>query len=202
MEEVTKGGLDVAKGISDYGMMAVTAGFFLVISALMMVIFVKWFIKVVNNILEKQNVVLDQLLEQNREQTRTLERISESFVEANLLRVKTVTSFAFDLSIEQVRKVVQRIRTENNIADLEATREKITHLLTNLHDDRNTKLDNFTYSGKPLSAYTEKHWIDDIAKLVEREVYEEKENNGRLYTNLKLAYDSIRIEFYKNLRTK
>ncbi len=201
MEEI-KNTVEVAKGIGDYGMMAVTAAFFLVISGVMLVFFMKWLIKVVNNILEKQNIVLDQLLEQNKEQTRTLEKISESFVEANLLRVKTVMSFAFDLSIEQVCKVVRKIRTENNISDTEATREKITHLLTNLHDDRNTKLDNFTYSGKPLSAYTEQRWIDDIAKVVEREVYEEKENNGRLYTNLKLAYDSIRIEFYRNLRTK
>ncbi len=202
MEEVTRGGLDVAKGISDFGMMAVTAGFFLVISAIMMVFFVKWFIKVINNILEKQNVVLDQLSDKNDKQTIILKKISESFEEASLSRIKALSSLAFDLSIEQVCKVVKKIRVENNIQDKEATKEKILHLLTNLHEDRNAKLDNFTYSGKSLSFYTEKSWITDIAKVVEKEVYEKKENNGRLHSNLQLTYDTIKLQFYKNLRTK
>ncbi len=201
MEEI-KNTVDVAKGIGDYGMMAVTAAFFLVISAVMMMFFVKWFIKMIDNIVENQKVVLDQLSDKNDKQTILLKKISESFVESSLSRIKSLTSFAFDLSIEQGCKVVRKIRAENNIADIEGTREKIVHLLRNLHDDRNTKLDNFTYSGKPLSFYTEKKWINEIAKVVEKEVYEEKENNGRTYSNVKLAYDSIRIEFYKNLRLK
>ncbi len=201
MEEI-KNTVEVAKGIGDYGMMAVTAAFFLVISAVMMMFFVKWFLKMIDNIVENQKVVLDQLSDKNDKQTILLKKISESFVESSLSRIKALTSFAFDLSIEQICKVVKKIRYENNIADKEATREKILHLLKNLHDDRNTKLDNFTYSGKPLSFYTEEKWIKNIAKVVENEVYEEKENNGRTYTNVKLAYDSVRLEFYKNLRLK
>ncbi len=194
--------IEVARGISDFGMMAVTAAFFLVISGIMMVVFVKWFIKIVNDILENQKQTHRELLEENKEQTRTLERISESFVEANLSKIKTLSSFAFDLSIEKVCRIVRKIRFENNIADKEATKSKITLLLSNLHDDRNAKLDSFTYSGKPLSSYTSRKWIEDVGHIVEKEVYEETENNGRIYTNVELAYDRIKIEFYKNLRTR
>ncbi len=194
--------IEVAKGIGDYGMMAVTAAFFLVISAVMMIFVVKFSIKMIENIANDQKKSIDVLLDKADRQIVLLEKMCESLEETSLSRIKSLTSFAFDLSIEQVCKVVRKIRAENNIADTEGTREKILHLLKNLHDDRNTKLDNFTYSGKPLSFYTEEKWIKNIAKVVEKEVYEEKENNGRTYSNVKLAYDSIRIEFYKNLRLK
>ncbi len=199
MEEV-QGTLEVAKGISDYGMMAVTAAFFLVISAVMMIFFFKLFKRVLNNIMDKQNTVLSQLLDENIKQNVSLASIREGSEEVSQMRIKTITSFAFDLSVEKVCRIVKKIRQENNIDDKEATKEKIRLLLKNLHDDRNSKLDNFTYSGKPLSAYTEDKWIESVARVVEREIYAEKANNGRLYSNLDLAYKSIRLQFYKNLR--
>ncbi len=200
MVEIEKS-VEVAKGISDFGMMAVTSAFFLIISSVLLIFFAKWLIKVVNGILDNQNETLRQLLEENREQTQALTRISESSTETNLMKIKAISSFAFDLSIEQVCRIVKKIRVENNIADKEATKEKIKRLLQNLHNDRNTKLDNFTYSGNPLSYYVSEHWIDDIAEVVKKEVYADTENNGRLYSNVRMAYDSIKIEFYKNLRT-
>lgn len=40
--------MEVAKGISDYGMMAVTAAFFLILSAAMMIAIFKWFKSIIS----------------------------------------------------------------------------------------------------------------------------------------------------------
>lgn len=44
----------VAKGVSDYGMMAVTAAFFLVLSALMMVALFRWFRSIIEQVIDDQ----------------------------------------------------------------------------------------------------------------------------------------------------
>ncbi len=201
MEEV-QGTLEVAKGISDYGMMVMTSAFFLLLTAAMMIFFFKLVKKVFNNIMLEQKEVLAKVLEEEIKQNASLSVISEASEEVSQLRIKTITSLAFDLSVEKVCRIVKKIRQENNIEDKEATKEKIRLLLKNLHDDRNSKLDNFTYSGNPLSFYVEDEWVENIAKVVEREIYAEKANNGRLYSNLDLAYKSIRLQFYKNLRRR
>ncbi len=201
MEEVNTT-MNVAKGISDFGMMAVVSAFYLVITAVMMVIFIRWFVKIVNNILDEQKGVLEELAEGVRSNSQVLEQISAGLTDKLMGQVETVATFCFELSIEQVAKLVQRVKDENNIDDKEGTRIKIKSLLTNLHDERNSKLDYFTYSGKSLSHYTEDRWIDDIAKIVEKEVYNKIENKVRTYSNIKMAYRKIKNEFYKNLKNK
>ena len=108
--------------------------------------------------------------------------------------------FAFDLSIEQVCRLIKRIRKENHIINHEATQEKIRKSVQVIHDDRNSKFDPFIYNNKPLSEYCSESWVDDISKVVEDEIYhEDGENNARAYTNVKLAYDKIKTDFYQTL---
>lgn len=65
------------------------------------------------------------------------------------------------------------MRDENHIIDREATAEKIRTLLTNIHKDRNSKFDSFTFRGKKLSAYTNHEWIEQVAHVIEAEIYNE-----------------------------
>ncbi len=201
MEEL-KGTVEVARGISDFGMMAVVSAFYLIITAIMMVFFIKWFIKVVNGLMEQQSTTIKELLEETKKQSESLDDISTVLMDEVLMRIKTVSGLAFDLTVEKVCRLIKKVKQENNIADKEGTRKKIRMLLQNIHDGRNSKFDNFSYSGKPLSFYTEDSWVEDIAQIVELEVYASKENNGRTYSNVKLAYDRIKIEFYRNLKRK
>ncbi len=201
MEEL-KGTVDVARGISDFGMMAVTAAFYLVVTAILFVIFVRWFVKLINGILKQHNTTMKELLDETKKQSESLEDIRSGLLDEIMLKIKTISGLSFDLSVEKVCRIIKKIKQENNIADKEGTKRKIRLLLQNVHDDRNSKFDNFSYSGKPLSFYTEAKWIEDVAVVVEREVYAEKENNGRTHSNVKLEYDRIKIEFYRNLKRK
>ena len=191
---------EVAKGISDYGMMAVTAAIYLLLSAAMMIAIFKWFKTIINRILGQQTESMKQLAEIQSENNRMLKFMSDGLKTETMLRIRNLTGFAFDLSVEQVCRLVKRIRKENHIADRQTTAAKIRKCLQVIHDDRNSRFDPFTYGGKPLSDYCNKRWVEDVAKVVESELYhEDGENNARAYTNIKLAYDNIKTDFYQRL---
>lgn len=198
---------EVAKGISDYGMMAITTAFYLFLSAIMMITIFKWFKSIINKMLEDSKNSAEQqqncwqtLLSETQKQNEKLNGLLEGLRPETQLRIRNLTGFAFDLAVEQVCRIIKKVREENHIIDHEATAKKIRLLLHNLHEDRKSRFDTFTYNGEKLSKYCDPKWIEDVALVVESEIYNESgPNNGRAFTNVKMAYDNIRTEFYHNL---
>lgn len=194
-------GLEVAKGISDYGMMAVTCAFFLILSMGMMVTIFKWLKNVVDNVLEQQKI-MRSILDKLEDNSAMVANMAEGLRTETQLRIRNLSGFAFDLAIEQVCRVIKRVREENHIADHEATAQKIRKLLLAIHEDRKSRFDTFTYKGRPLSEYCSKEWIEQVAQVVENEIYnEDGPNNGRAFTNVKLAYDNIKTDFYHKMNS-
>lgn len=190
---------EIAKGISDFGLMAVTAAFFLLLSAAMMIAIFRWFKSMINRMLEQQEC-LRQLLDILQDNNSAIKNLAERLEPETQMRIRNLTGFAFDLTVEQVCRLIKRVRKENHIIDHEATAEKIRKSLKVIHEDRNSRFDPFTYHGKPLSDFCAPEWVEDVAKVVESEIYNaDGENNGRAYTNVKLAYDNIKTEFYQRL---
>lgn len=191
---------EVAKGISDLGLMAVTAAFFLLLSAAMMIAIFRWFKNIINDMIQEQKNGMKDLTEETRKQNDMLQDISEGLRTETQLRIRNLTGFAFDLTVEQVCRLIKRVRKENHIIDHEATAEKIRKSLKVIHEERNSRFDPFTYHGKPLSDFCAPEWVEDVAKVVESEIYnEDGENNARAYTNVKLAYDNIKTDFYQRI---
>lgn len=191
---------EVAKGISDLGLMAVTAAFFLLLSAAMMIAIFRWFKNIINDMIQEQKNGMKDLTEETRKQNDMLQDISEGLRTETQLRIRNLTGFAFDLTVEQVCRLIKRVRKENHIIDHGATAEKIRKSLKVIHEDRNSRFDPFTYHGKPLSDFCAPEWVEDVAKVVESEIYnEDGENNARAYTNVKLAYDNIKTDFYQRI---
>lgn len=192
----------VAKGITDYGLMAMMAAFYLLISMGMMIAVFKWFRSIINQILADNKSGLKDLLQETREQNDKLNDISDGLRTETQLRVRNLSGFAFDLSVEKVCRIIKRVREENHIIDHEATARKIRKLLSVIHEERKSRFDPFIYRGKPLSEYCNKEWIEEVAIVVESEIYnEDGANNGRAYTNVKLAYDNIKTDFYQRLNS-
>lgn len=190
--------INTAQSISNFGMLAVTAGFFLVLSAVLMVTCFRWFIRVINNTMDTQRKAMVDLVEETKSQNEKLDDIAEGLKVETQLRVKTISGLVFDLGVETAVKMIERIKTENHIIDKEATEQKIRNLCTNMHDDRNSKLDCFTYRGKKLSTYTDDKWIDWVAEVVKAEVYSDHEQR-LVRTNVETIYAKIKLEFYKNI---
>ena len=191
----------VAKGISDFGMMAIAAAFFLILAAALMWSCFVWFKGLVSGMIEAQNKSMADLLAETRAQNAALTDIAEGLRPETQLRIRNLTGFAFDLAIEKVCRLIKSVRTENHITDHDATSIKIRKSLRVIHDDRNSKFDTFTYKGKALSGYCDEEWIEQVAKVVESETYQfDGENNARAVSNVSLAYDNIKTEFYAKMK--
>jgi len=199
--EQTETALNVAKGISEYGILVVIAAFFVLLSFSMFVMMMRWFRKS----LDKMISATRQIGETNQtigEMNRVMTDIAEGLLPETQLRIKNTSNAYFDLATEKVCRMIKRVREENHIADREATRRKVRTLLTNMYEDRNSRFDSYRYRGRRLSEYTNAEWIEWVAQVVELELYNESgANNGRAYTNVSAVYDNIKLDFYHRLNT-
>ena len=199
MNEV-QGVMQVAEGISNFGALAILSAAFIVLSLLMWVAMFKWFKSIITNMLESNSKSMQDLLDETKKQNELLNDVSEGLRPETVLRIRNLSGFAFDLAVEEVCRLIKRVRDENHIADREATARKIRPQLHNLHEDRKSRFDPFTYHGKRISAYCNPAWIEQVAVIVESEIYHEQgANNGRAYTNVKMVYDDIKIDFYHRI---
>lgn len=191
--------VEVAKGISDYGALAVMGAAFIIISVITQWSIFKWFKTIVDNMLKNTSCTMDELLIETKTQNEQLADIAEGLRSKTLLEIKDITKTCFDLAIERVCRIIRKVKEENNISDVESTKAKINSLLTNLHEDRNSRFDNHTFHGRPLSSYTSKEWIDWVQEVVEKEVYNKKQNDNRARTNVSTVYDRIKLDLYHRL---
>lgn len=189
----------IAKNIGDVGMMAVTAAFFLILTALLWVACFRWFKSIIDGMIKGNNKMVNDLLVETRKQNDMLTDISEGLRPETQLRIKHTTGVFFDLAIEKVCRIIKKVREENHIVDKDATRAKIHTLIQNIHEDRNSRFDCFNYRGKKLSSYINHDWIEWVAEVVEHEVYNETVNHGRAYSNVQAVYERIKIDFYHRM---
>lgn len=191
--------IKTAQGISDFGMMAIMAGAFLLLSVGLMSACFFWFKNIVDGIIKQNSKDMKMLISKQDTQNDLLHEIADGLRPTTLLQIKSISNTCFDLSVEKVCRIIRKVREENHIVDRDATRQKIRTLLSNLHEDRNSRWDNIKYHGRTLTQYTSSEWIDWVEVVVEKEVYAESVNNGRAYTNVDAVYSKIRLDFYHKL---
>lgn len=199
MEE-TKTALEVAESISNFGMMAVAAAFFIVLAIIIMIMFVKWFKDIIDNIMTTNQNMLKQLDAQMKENNDVMKSIAEGLRPETLLRVQTTSEMAFQLAQFRLLEIINTVRTENHIVNREATVNKIGKLVLNLHEEMNSKFDYYSYRGKKLSQYTNPKWVEWMQHGVESEIYsEDGRNEDRTYTNVSAIFKRIALDFTHNL---
>ena len=183
---------EVARGISEQGFLVMTAAFFLVLSAMMMVACFKWFKSIITKNMEDYGESLKELIEKTNDQNNMLSDISEGLRSETQLRIKNMTSEFFNLSARRVLEIIEQVRAH----------EKIIEKLKTQYEDRNSRFDYFTYQGKRLSRYANPEWIDWVAKVVEDEIYAQTVNDERSKTNVFSVYDRIKLDFYHRLNNE
>ena len=120
-----QGTLDMAKGISDYGIMIVICAVFLVLASALMVACFKWFKSVIESIMNDYSDRIDRLQETDNKVLEAMVDIAEGLIPETLLRIKSISGVFFDLAVEKVCRLIKKIREENHIVDKEATKTKI-----------------------------------------------------------------------------
>lgn len=196
-EQIVDGALKTAESISNFGILVVSAGFFILLSAAMMIMFVKWFKDIINNIMETNNTTLNELKVQMKENNEIMRVVSEGFKQETKYRVQTTSGMAFDLAKFRLIDMIDTVKRENNIINREATELKINKLVTNLHEDMSSKFDIYTWKGRKLSSYTSHKWIEWMQAAVISEVYSDSPHNtDRTFTNVSAVFDRIKLDFH------
>lgn len=190
----------VAKGISEYGILVMIAAFFLVFVCSILLWNMRNYKTILENLLNDFSDRLKDLQEAADRNSQTMVEIAEGLVPETQQRIKSISGTFFDLATERVCRLIKKVREENHISDREATGRKVRTLLRNMYDDRNSRFDSFTYRGRKLSSYCNPEWVEWVAQAVEGELYNETgANNGRAYTNVCTVYDRIKLDFYHRL---
>ena len=198
--ETTKSALEVAESISNFGMMAVAAAFFIVLAIVIMVMFVKWFKDIINNIMATNQNMLTQLDAQLKENNDVMRSIAEGLRPETLIRVQTTSDMAFQLAQFRLLEIIDTVRTENHISDRPKTEDKIEKLVLNLHEEMLGKFEYYSYRGKKLSQYTDNKWIDWMKNGVIGEIYSDLDRNeDRTHTNVSAIFNRIKLDFNHNL---
>ena len=139
---------------------------FILISVITQFSIFRWFKNIIDGLIKNTSCAIDDLLKETKMQNEQLTDIAEGLRPRTMLEIKDITKTCFDLSVEKVCQMIKRVKEENNIHDEESTKKKIRLLLTNLHEDRNSRFDNHIFKGKPLTYYTSTEWIDWVEDVV------------------------------------
>ena len=151
MENAVNDALNIAHGISEYGIMIVICSAFILLACALTIACFRWFKVVIERILGDFSKQLERISVIATQNNEAMIDISEWFLPETQLRIKNISGAFFDLAVEKVCRLIKKIREENHIADKEATKTKIRTLLYNLYEDRNSRFDSFLYRGKKLS---------------------------------------------------
>lgn len=198
--EVVDGALKTAQGISDFGIMVVICAFFIVLAALLMIASFRWLMNTVNDVMKTNKEMLTKLDKQMQENNEIMRSIADGLMPDTLLEIKNTSGMAFDLAKYRLLELIDTVLEENHIADRESTEDKINKLVTNLHEDMNSKFDYYSFRGRKLSSYTNPKWIEWMIQNVINEVYNKNGiNKDRTLTNVTATFDRIKLDFYHRI---
>lgn len=192
--------LQVGKGISDFGMVAIAGAFFLIICGVMWLFIFKWFKHLVDNVITRQEKVINDLLVETKAQNEVLSDINEGLKPISQMQINSVCNNFFDLDCERLCRLVRNVRDENNIDYKQKTRRKIETRCNAIIKKRSIELDNFIHRGKRLSEFMSTDWVKKFSDIIESEIYNPVgANNARAYANIKTAIDEAKVEFFNNM---
>lgn len=196
---VTSQTLELAKGISEYGIMNICSAILLLLCVIAMVSFFKWFMKLMNKFFDDFSAKMGAIINKIEGVGDKMNDISEGLRTETKSRIEFLSNTIFDLAVEKVLNIIRRVRKENHLDKMEQTKRKIRTMVTNLYNGRKNGLENFTYKGESLDNGMNTEWIDRACEVIENEVYDSDYDEERARTNVIELYKNIRNEFTQNI---
>ena len=190
--------VEVAKGISDFGFNTITAAFYLVITGIIIIFFVRWLVKIIDGIIARQQKTLDEILKVNHDIIGIVGSISDNLKdntsqEARQFGKSAIENCKYELFFDTIK-----IKKENGIDDRDKIVRKVYSLVQNVHDNRNNIFELFQYRGKKLTAYSESEWVGKVSTTMIDWIYSDFPED-KLMENLSIMFTEILNEFFKNL---
>ena len=192
-------GLAVAKGINEFGIMAVMSAFLLILSVVVIWTIIRRYMKMTDRNINGQNESMQELIAISKLQNEKLDDIRDGLADRTISQTKVIVESMLESDTEKTLRLLRSVRKENNIHDIPAVTEKVSRLIKNLSNRRYEALSQFTFHGRPLSVMIEEGWPKRVIDVLLKELTME-ENNGRSYTNVTAIYEDILNNFYKAMK--
>ena len=75
MEQSIINPAEMSRGVSEFGFMVVASSCFLITSVTTMFLYIRWLMRIINNIIETQQQSLRELLQSSKEQGKVLDEV-------------------------------------------------------------------------------------------------------------------------------
>ena len=202
-ENVVPQVVEVARGISEYGMLAIAAAAFVVGSMINNFHTRKLHDKLINRIVDNTQITINEISKHIQVSDEKISQVKEALTGEMFNKVRTFAECSFDYNKMQVVWTIAQIKEENNLDDRERVEKKVRLIIDNLYNRRNANFDAFNYNGRELSYYANPAWIEKIYSYCIDSIYDGKEFRRDYYMkNLNHFYDEMKVEFFENLRKK
>lgn len=214
-------GIQVAKGISDYGMTTISASFFIIVSIVIftsLMILMTWMIKkiitkmlkdfdrvpsvlaLIKDNLGETKLIYENILDVSKTNLKYLSNLQESMVSEHLATLNLIVSENFKLSQKTIIEIIQRTINENHIhGNEEIVKSKIMGILKNLYNERKSYFSHFSYNNHDLSYYLDDEYIQKIHDVVISEIYSNNKES-LMRTNISIVYDEMKNDFLKRMQ--
>lgn len=123
MNEV-QGTLEVAKGISDLGVLIIIGAAFIVLSLGMWVALFRWFKSIMDNVIKNNSATMSALLTKTDAQNDVLNEIADGLRPSTLLQIKNISNTCFDLSTEKVCRIIKKFVRKTTLTTRRRLRRK------------------------------------------------------------------------------
>ena len=180
--------LEVAKGISEFGILSIIAGFYLVTT------FISHWKQT-----KRQEKILEKAISLLQITVDNTKSISEGIKEKTYQQAQTYGKACIENTMYKLLIEADRIKEENNLTDKDSVKRKVYTVALNLYNERSNLFDGFYYKGKKLMEYTDTEWVKMATDSIIDSIYDEDYSRKKLYYNLNMTYNEIVHEFLKNL---
>lgn len=126
MNEV-QGTLEVAKGISDLGVLIIIGAAFIVLSLGMWVALFRWFKSIMDNVIKNNSATMSALLTKTDAQNDVLNEIADGLRPSTLLQIKNISNTCFDLSTEKVCRIIKKFVRKTTLTTRRRLKRKSGH---------------------------------------------------------------------------
>ena len=203
MEETAIRGVpEIARGISEFGMLAISAGSYIVFTLIMMIFFLRTFTKMINKTVNTQQEKLDNIIKSQEEQNVKISQVKEALTGEIFNQIRVLMSYVLESNRHSIcTTIIGEIKEKKSGENKPATEKKVKTILENLYRKMKVDIDAFQYNGKRLSEYCSDEWIKLVHDFCIESIYDGKEYHRDPYLNgLDIIFNSIKIEFFDNLK--
>lgn len=197
----THSAIEVAESISNFGFMATATAFFLVIAAIMFILFIRWFIRIMDRNMASQQDSMMALIDINKGNAHILHDIRENIGSKTFNQVKILIELSVDSDKLKSLRALGKIAKDNNLKDNEGViRRKASMIVSNIYNDRFSRMDSFSYDGKKLSSYFKNNWTESLADLFMDELYRRDGFDfSHAHSSIDIFYEDLKLKFIKSL---